>query len=74
MNPFVRQTRFTCILKIHLGFDETQIADAVNDADLEFCKAFLTLTGGPDPFYAEYIDPYNKYLYSSWSNSALHDL
>ena len=46
----------------YLGFDETQIADAVNDADLDFRKAFLTLTGGPDPSDAEYIDLYNNYF------------
>ena len=46
----------------YLGFDETQIADAINDADLDIRKAFLTLTGGPDPFDAEYIDPYNNYF------------
>ena len=45
----------------YLGFDETQIADAVNDPD-DFRKAFITLTGGPDPFDVEYINPYNNYF------------
>ena len=46
----------------YLLFDETQIADAVNNADINFRKAFLTLIDGPDPFDAEYIDPYNNYF------------
>ena len=45
-----------------LGFDETQIADTVNEYDLDFRKAFLALTGGPDPFDVEYIHPYDNYF------------
>ena len=56
-----------------LGFDEVQIANAVNYADLDIRKVFLMLTVGPDPFEADYIDPNHNYSQSSWANSALHD-
>ena len=42
--------------------DETQITDDVNNAELDFRKALLALTCGPDPFDAEYSDFYNNYF------------